>query len=409
MRTRRRRLGPVDIVALLVMVLGPGYASAQVFQAEVQRLLDNNCAGLQGSSGYYDSSLFDLCNSGSNPGISGGSIASQTTLITSVEGKVQARLRQRRAGNDGVDASGVMSADAQALTGIRGLGIFAAYEHERVDKDVTRFEPGFDSDQRGGMIGADYAFMPWLTAGFAGIFNRTDGEYRQDGGNFQTDAYGAVVYATITPMPNLFVDLVGGYLRRYYSIDRNVVFTNTNANVQHVAHGETAGDEYRAGVNAGYDFVQGPLTVGPRLGATYVHTTIKKFEENGGLGKDNLVTGLELVYYRQHQDSLRMNAGVFLSYAVSLPFGVLVPQFLGEYVHEFMNDQRVTYFSFREDLLRGRFRFQSDPPDRNFGNLSAGAVLVLPGGLVPFVNYRVLVGYEDRISHTITAGMRVGF
>jgi hypothetical protein len=35
--------------------------------------------------------------------------------------------------------------------------------------------------------------------------------------------------------------------------------------------------------------------------------------------------------------------------------------------------------------------------------------MVLPNGMQPFVNFRELVGYRDRSSHTVTVGLRVPF
>jgi hypothetical protein len=62
-----------------------------------------------------------------------------------------------------------------------------------------------------------------------------------------------------------------------------------------------------------------------------------------------------------------------------------------------------------KDPDAGKFRFQNDPPDRNYFNLGAGIVAVLPHGFSPFLNYRALVGYKDQSSHIGTAGVRIEF
>ena len=36
-------------------------------------------------------------------------------------------------------------------------------------------------------------------------------------------------------------------------------------------------------------------------------------------------------------------------------------------------------------------------------------MVVLPNGLQPFLNFRELVGYKDRSSHTVSLGLRVPF
>jgi len=35
--------------------------------------------------------------------------------------------------------------------------------------------------------------------------------------------------------------------------------------------------------------------------------------------------------------------------------------------------------------------------------------MVLPNGLQPFLNFRELVAYRDRNSHTVTVGLRIPF
>jgi outer membrane lipase/esterase len=163
--------------------------------------------------------------------------------------------------------------------------------------------------------------------------------------------------------------------------------------------------------------------VGPRLGLHYRHTTINDFRERsrnaigcianfgGGTTCTPLTgTGLELAFDSQKEDSLRAAAGVFLARAVSLGFGIVVPQATVEYVHEFLRDQRQIRFRFVEDnAFRTKFRFENDPPDRDYINASAGLVFVLPRGISPYVNYTGLFGYSAQHRHAVTAGVRVEF
>jgi len=284
------------------------------------------------------------------------------------------------------------------------------FEYEKFVKDRTRFEQGFDSDARGGTAGADYAFTRWLTAGLALNFSRINGKFKADGGDFSTDTLGVILYGSVSPLANLFVDLTAGYNRKEYTTDRNIRFTfgTPVTLIQGVTKGDTHGSEIKAGINSGYDFRIANVTVGPRLGLQYSDLTIDGLRK-GGRVNNQLETGLELVYDRQYQSSLRMNAGAFASMAISTPIGVLVPQTTIDYIHEFLDDQRTVFFRFIEDFGRTRLRFQTDPPDRDYGTISVGLAMVLAKGLTPFVNYRALVGYRDEYSHTVTGGLRFTF
>jgi outer membrane autotransporter protein len=287
---------------------------------------------------------------------------------------------------------------------VPGLDFFLSGEFERFDKDLTRFEPGYDSNTWSGTAGADYRFSRLLTAGLALTYSRIDGDFDRSGGSFATNSYGALAYASVRPVANSFVDLVGGYARKDYSVDRSVSLSASSGApiAGGRATGDTNGNEYTAAAHAGYDFVFKNVTVGPRVGVDFSHTTIDGFSERGA-------TGLELLYDRQERTSLTTTAGVFASVAFSTRLGVLVPQTTLEYVHEFEDNQRAIRFRFRDDPENFKFRFQTDPPDRDYFHLGAGLVMVLPSGWSPFINYRALVGYRSESSHTVTAGVRVGF
>jgi outer membrane autotransporter protein len=200
----------------------------------------------------------------------------------------------------------------------------------------------------------------------------------------------------------MFVDAVAAYTRKDYSFDRRASFARAGFSTSGSTSGDTDGNEFKLGVNTGYDFLLGRFTVGPRVGVLYRETTIEGYRESGR-------TGLELSYDNQNIQSLTTIVGVFGSVAISTGFGVIVPQASAEYVHEFLDDQRSVGFRLVQNLSQARFLYQTEPPDRDYFNLGVGMVMVLPNGFQPFVNFRELVGYNDRSSHTVTLGLRVPF
>ena len=417
------------LVVLAFALTLPSAASAQVLNEVVIGAVggDPPCGGLSGRAAssaqpFYGPNLTLLCppipfsvgNFGAGQ-LSAGTIAAETRLdLTGEQRRVYQRLKEKREGS----AAG---ASADGIMGIPGLGLFVSAEYEAFDKNVTRFESGYSSDSWSGTVGVDYSFTRWATAGIAFTYSNVSGTYAQHGGDFDTESVGGLLYATFLPIPRLFVDVVGGYARKNYTTDRAISFTNTFSvgvilTSNGIASGETDGNEYRAGVNLGYDFNFDRVTFGPRLGVNYRYTTIDSFAEEGKRAvicnptcQSTSGTGLELAYDRQDESSLTTVAGLFASVSFSTPFGVVVPQATFEYVHEFADNQRTIHFSFVEDLARKKFRFQNDPPDRDYFNAGAGVVFVLPGGFSSFVNYRALLGYKDQSSHTVTAGLRFAF
>jgi outer membrane lipase/esterase len=393
------------VVAMLMVALASPVAHAQSLDQVLLQILSSNCPQLSGNRGPHLGALCAANNNttltGGGSGTGGGSVSAHSQFLSSDEQRrLYERLRERREAEEG-------KGFAAPMTLGRGVGLFFSGEYQAFDKDVTRFEPGFHRDTAGGTLGADYSFGGAI-AGLAFSYAHEDGRFDNAGGSFENDAYGLTLYGSVAPVRSLFIDGLVAYTRRNLTLERQVdiFIPGILGGPARAARGRvssfTAADEVKAGVHAGYDFIIGALTVGPRAGVDYRDTTIDPFGEHG-------TTGVELFYRRQNEKSLTTSAGVFTSYAVSTGVGVLIPQLTGEYIHEFLDDQRSIRFQFREDPLQRRFLFQNDPPDRDYFNLSAGVVMVLPHGVAPFVNYRTVLGYRDQSSHTVTAGVRFEF
>lgn len=387
----RLRWAACSLVVAGMLAVTTVRVEAQGLNDVLIRLLSNGCTGLRGSSGPYGPQLGEICDdSGSPAGAAGGTVGSETRAGGEEQRQIFRRLRQRQA---------AASADAG---GAHGLSLFGSADYQKFDKDTTRFEAGFERDTVGGTIGVDYLFRSGLVLGTAVSYAHEFGDYDGVGGGFDHDAYGILVYGSVVPFAGLFVDGVAGYTRKNYGFDRRASYSDPSNTVGGSTSGDTDGNEFKVGINTGYDFFLGRFTVGPRAGVLYRETTMDSFRESGG-------TGLELAYDNQNIQSLITTVGVYGSVALSTGFGVIVPQATAEYVHEFLDDQRSVGFSLVQDPQGARFLFQTDRPDRDYFNLGVGVVMVLPNGLQPFLNFRELVGYKDRNSHTVSLGLRVPF
>lgn len=418
--TMAKRWGVAAAVAVLAVVSAAPAGQAQGLGQTISNALSNNCSLLGnpsptfqgGRNPYLGPELNALCN----PAIPNTLGASASTGSFSVESRqsgtdeerrILQRLRERR---DEQRDAGAAGASADVPGALRGLSFFVAGDHQSFDKTATSLEPGYDRETWGGTVGLDYSFSGWGILGLALSYNHAKGSYDIGGGGFDIDTYGATLYGSVFPVKNLFVDGYVGYNRKEYDSDRRI-----NLEVAHpggvpvvatgAARGSTDGDEFKAGANAGYDFVIRNFTIGPRVGVNYRENTISGFTERGANGP----TGLELAFLRQNQTSLTSVVGLYSSLAISTGLGVVIPQVTAEYLHEFENDQKSNGFRFAQDANGIIFRYQLDPPDRDYFNVGAGVALVLPNGLAPFVNYRELLGYQHQHNHTVTAGVRFSF
>ena len=395
-----RRAGSTLRLALVLaggILLGTSApAFAQSFNEAIANALADNCAAL-GSGGSFSTGLDRICTippTGSG-GSSGGVFSlDNRTGGTEEERRVRRRMQERR--------TALRTGAASADSGSGAFGLFGTVEYTSFNKDVTRFESGYYSDTAGLTIGGDYRVSDQFLVGGAFNYNREMGDFAGASGGFDVDTYGPMLYASIQPFANAFIDLAAGVSAKDYYLSRLVFLNFTGRGAGGRIKSDTDGTEWKASVSTGYDFVFGRVTVGPRLGVNLRHNRIDEFEERGD-------TGLEIAFEDQHRTSLTSVAGLYGSVAISTGFGVLVPQANFEYLHEFLDDQRVLGFSFVGDPARTRFTYRTDEPDRDYFTVGAGAVLALPNGWSPYLNYRALVGYSDRSSHTVSLGLRVSF
>jgi outer membrane autotransporter protein len=402
MPSRGKLWGRVAGLVLVAGLVTADPAGAQSFREAVERALDNQCFGLQGTVGGYRPKLAEFCagGGGGRGTASGATLTSPRDSGTYDERRVFERLEERREAR-GESELRAAAADTKSLS-LGPFGLFASGQYQYVDQDGNRYESGYRSNEGGLTVGGDVALAP-VIAGLALSFSEIHGTYDQKGGAFTTDVFGSTLYASVSPLPDWFIDATVGYVFRDYNIRRRASFAMPGSETNGIAEGDTHGHEVNTSLRTGYDFVLKNFTVGPRVAAVYKALRINGYEERG----DPVPTGLELEYETQHRDSLTLGAGVYMSYAISTRIGVLVPQLTAEYVHEFLDERRFVDFRFVEDESQKRLRFRTAAPDRDWANLGAGLLWVLPRGFSAFANYRAQVGYLERSAHTVNVGLRV--
>jgi len=409
----------VRVAVAVAGILGSGWlasdiASAQSLDAAVERMLNNNCVQLgtpaaqpPGSLGpNLDAICQDSASANPTPSSSGGGgVSAQGSETLLSRQRAESRLEEERGASEAA-ASDV--ATVTDLFDVAGLGLWLSADYTDRDRDVTTFEDGYESDVWGGSAGVDYRFSDAFFAGLAFDYENIDGDL-DGGGDFETDSYGGVLYASFAPAPQVFIDGSIGYAWKDYDMERFLSFSEANQNTggiellrQGFAESDTDGGEWSGRGIVGYDFVTGALTIGPRAGVSFAHTEIDGYRESGN-------TGIELVFSDRTRQSLQSVAGVSSSAAVPTGFGVVVPQVDLEWVHEFQDDQRHHSVRFVEDLRTppAVFSYQNQDPDRDFFNLDVGTSVILPGGFQAFVLFKTLLGHSHYDSYGATLGVRM--
>jgi len=359
------------------------------------------CAKLleNGSASQLTGELQTLClrNSpaGSTPASNAGGGAATPGSLPKI---VKQRLK-----NDQTDASGSTTSSDQVLNITPAISLFLSGDYQSLDRNVTTFEDGYDSDIWRIIAGTDFRIQDMLVIGIAFDYHHQKGDYTGSG-DFKLNSYGGLVFANITPTDNLFIQLSGSYSAQENDRHRLTSFNeaSSSTSVSGFVDSQYDADQYSANIQSGYDFNFANVTFGPRVGFSWSRNNFDSYTESGN-------TGLELSFDENHRTSLQSRLGLFSSLAFSTSFGVIVPQFGVDWVHEFEDDQREIHFSFANDLRNKSLTFQNESPDRDFFEIQAGTSIVMANNVQTYVNYTAITGHNYFDSHSLNFGLRVAF
>jgi uncharacterized protein YhjY with autotransporter beta-barrel domain len=349
-----------------------------------------------------------------------GNLAITTATVQSTN--IGLRLAAlRRGGTDGVSLSGlslnlagqpmplgaVMSdlpsgqgggVRADPTKFLSGLGIFLNGQGSFGDQEATRREPGFKFNTQGLTLGSDYRVSEHVVLGTAFGYLHTAANLDQAGGHVKMNGYSIAAFGTYYMADKVYVDAIATHGWNRYGVTRHMTFGDTSA----TATADPDANQWSVSVSGGYNFNFGPLTVGPTAKATYINVDIDGFQERGA-DIFNLRVGSQTV------TSMATDLGAQASYAISTPWGVLLPQVHVEWEHEFKGGSRLIMGSLLADPLRTTFGVPTNSPDRNYVNLGSGISATLPHGISAFAHYETVLGRAHVTNHSFTAGVRYQF
>lgn len=286
---------------------------------------------------------------------------------------------------------------------------------EYFDREETRRERGLDGVTWGLQLGGDVQLGEGGFVGALLAYDRTDAEFDRDArgvnftppgndGSTDADLYSLTFYGSWSLTDAVYVDGSLGYGYADYTFRRRAVFQETGRAVPQTGvrtEEDTEGHELSASGGIGYDWRREAFSLGPYLRLNYVWTKVDGYTE-----RDETGSGLAMRIGTETQRSLATVLGLRGSYAFSTGWGVLIPQARVEWEHEFEQDTQSVLTRFVLDAGGNRFDVKGDSPDRDFLNASAGLLLLLPNGWMPFLDYEGLFGHSYYDRHRVTIGLR---
>jgi len=277
------------------------------------------------------------------------------------------------------------------------LGVFASYQNESNERDLTDNEAGYDADSHTFTLGIDYAVSKNFFLGLAGSFTNSKLDYSNQGGSLDSDISSAFFYGLFF-QDNLSVDLQLGFGSMNFDSNRRINYTDALGTVDFNAKANTEGEQFQVNTQLQYDWNREALTLSPFVRLEYINTEIEGYGENGA-------GGLEVILEDQSLSQLTYSLGLEGSYALAQDWGVLLPIFQASFAGEASYDL--------EDV-RGRFAFDNDASDQfvlvndggdsAFFNVGVGLIAVIPHGLQLFTNIATTLAYDNTTSYQLQAG-----
>lgn len=302
---------------------------------------------------------------------------------------------------------GGASADGNAADEPGGLlsdkwGLWVRGNFSFGEKDASAGSPAFDADQWAFVGGLDYRLSDKSVIGAALSYGSSSVEFAADDGALDTDSFALSLYGSAYAAKNFYFDGILNYSNSSYDANRNITYVDGTGLITADATGDTDGATLSGGLSAGYDFLVGGLTISPNVGFFYIDTTIDSFTENGA-------AGLNLIYDEQKFKSLTGNAGLRLTYAWNVAWGVLLPHVRVDYVREFENDVDVFGVRFAADPNAAStppVLVATDNPDQSYWRLAAGFSAQFKHGVSGYIEYQRLESFEFISFQDVSIGLR---
>ncbi len=273
------------------------------------------------------------------------------------------------------------------------------------NKSGTVDETGFDFSALGVTAGLDYRASATTVVGVSLGYGSNNSDLENDSGLMDMTGLYFTAYGTYYQNDRIYIDGLVKLGMNNFDTQRRV---SKFSDPLQLAQGDTDGKEYSFSLGGGYDYNWGAMTLTPYGRLSYVTAAINGYTETasnpGGKG-----SGSVLVIQGQDIDSLTTVMGGQVSYAISKPGSVYLPQLRFEWEHEFKDDSRSISAHFVHDPSHRAFSIASGAPDRNYFNLGLGFSAVAPHGKSGFLYYETRIDQDNVEQHWLKGGFRIEF
>jgi uncharacterized protein YhjY with autotransporter beta-barrel domain len=352
-------------------------------------------------------------------------IAAQGQRLEEIPGQARAATREGSAQAPGLQvrvtpalsqwsrdpaASGVTLAyaaegDADAGGLAAPWGVFASLEGGNVDRDDGPNEAGFDADTLHVTVGAERRLGARGNIGAAFNLDRERLEFRDSDGSADADYRGVLVFGSLALGDAWVLDAYAGRASGDSDLRRRIQYTLPVIGggtwvIDAIADADPGSSRRVFGGGAGWAWSRGAWQGDLGFGMDLTRTSIDAYTESGGGGLALEVPGRTIETRRGRVDAR-------FGRTVSAAWGVWQPSVRLGWRREFANERRRVTVQLADDALDNLITFDTEDPDRGWGELALGSVFTLRGGHSGFVEYRQRFAHDFLQERILAVGWRM--
>ncbi len=287
-------------------------------------------------------------------------------------------------------------------------GAFLNGGYSSGDRDPTDREDAFDFDTLSVTAGVDYRLQPeWILGAAIGIIQSEvefDGSKSIVAGDIEADSQ-LITFFSAFEQNRFYADASLTFGQTEFDMERRISYPSNNALIaatNELALASTDSDQLSFTVQGGYIFSHNSWNYGPTAALDYVNTEIDGYSETNADELNLTVKGQEI-------DSLTSRLGGRVQFAWNQPWGILVPQFDLEWIHEYEDDARRIGAKFADDATDTYFNVITDEPDADYFLAALSISVVMQNGIQGFFSYKTPFSLDDIDSAYIAGGARLEF
>lgn len=283
------------------------------------------------------------------------------------------------------------------------FGLLFGTKFSNTDQDTVDDFTGFESKMKGAFLGLDYRVNPGLFLGSAIDYVQENTDSDQDSGFRDMDEYGFSLYSFIYNSSDIYFSFLARYGWQNYDIEQSPG-EDFNFDETLRVKGNADGSRINLSLGSGYSFNFDSVQIGVNALLESDRTVVDAHSlssESGALDVEE-----------DERKRLTFSLGGEASKVFGLSAGVFIPSVFANWVHEFKDDSRTINGFVRPNSLgieEGLITVVTPKPDRNYFNVGANLVAILPNGFSAYIDYQRNIGQDNLDYWLLTIGGRVEF